>query len=140
MKNKSLNREIGKRITELRTSRGIRRDKLADRLGITVSYLGLIERGERGLSISKCIILSDALYVSIDYITTGRGKSKGDINALPIAFNPFSPREKKLFSKFTTDYLLIPTEKRNADIIFENIRASLALYIKTIHFCTAKET
>jgi hypothetical protein len=92
----------------------------------------VIERGERGLTLSNCIILSDALGVSTDYITTGRGKSKGDINSLPIEINPFTPREKKLFSKFVAIYSLIPAEKRNANLIFESIQFVLTQYQKMI--------
>jgi transcriptional regulator with XRE-family HTH domain len=132
-----LNREIGKRVRCLRDSRGITRIALAEQLGITPSYMGLIERGERGLNLSKCIVLSEVFCVSTDYILTGRGElvRKKEVDSLAEG-NQFSPHERQLLSEFITAYSLISPSKRNADIIFENIRFSLSQYIKIINCAT----
>jgi len=66
-----LNREIGERIIRLRKRQNLSRRALAKQLGISHAHLGMIERGERGLTIEKCILLSSTCSVSIDYIVTG---------------------------------------------------------------------
>ena len=75
MKNKLNNREIGKRIKELRLSRGISQDALAEMLDISVSHMGILERGGRGLTLPNCVLLCNIFNVSADYIATGRGES-----------------------------------------------------------------
>ncbi|MCL2049158.1 MAG: helix-turn-helix transcriptional regulator [Defluviitaleaceae bacterium] len=66
-----LNRQIGQRINKLRQAKGMSRAKLAEKIGISVPHLGLIERGERGVTILKCIRLSVIFDVSTDYILKG---------------------------------------------------------------------
>ena len=71
MTKKMLDCEIGKRIGELRKSFGMTRGKLAERLGISISHMGFIERGERGLTVWNCVLLSETLCVSVEYILKG---------------------------------------------------------------------
>jgi transcriptional regulator with XRE-family HTH domain len=69
------NREIGKRIKEVRISRGISRKALAAIVEISAWHLGLIECGRRGLTLRNCIVMCGVLNVSAEYIATGRGKA-----------------------------------------------------------------
>lgn len=45
------NKEIGKRIHNLRKEHGIKSEVFSNILGISVGFLGLIERGNRGTTI-----------------------------------------------------------------------------------------
>ena len=67
-RNELLNREIGRRVWELRELFGMSRDEPAERLGLTVPHMGLIERGQRGLTPARCIAISDIFCVSVEYI------------------------------------------------------------------------
>lgn len=44
---------FGKRIRELRTTRGLSQERLAELTGFHRTYIGMIERGERNLSLSN---------------------------------------------------------------------------------------
>ncbi|MCL2378353.1 MAG: helix-turn-helix domain-containing protein [Defluviitaleaceae bacterium] len=46
----NIDKAIGKNIEKERTSRNMSRDELAEIMGLTASNLGLIERGERGVT------------------------------------------------------------------------------------------
>jgi len=73
-KKKILDRKAGQRVRQLRESKGITRSALAERMGISISHLALIERGERGLTAVRCEMLKEILNVSIHYLITGRSE------------------------------------------------------------------
>ena len=66
-----LNIKIGIRVQMLRKRKGIPSDVIANRLGITIGYLLLLESGERILEPLHLIILSREFKVSVDYIIRG---------------------------------------------------------------------
>lgn len=53
------------RIMEIRKSKGVTREELASRLGISVSGLGKYERGERRIDIPMIEQIADKLGVSV---------------------------------------------------------------------------
>ena len=126
-----LNREIGARVKDLRLLHDITRENLARHLGIAPSHLGLIERGIRGLTIAKCLIVSELFNVSMDYLLAGRGEShkKKITDALG---SRFTIRETQLINRLLVTYSLIPAEKRNPELIFEDILHSLEHFVKVV--------
>lgn len=71
-----LRKEIGLRIKNIRLNMNMTKqkmaDKMADLLGISGQYLGMIERGEGTLSVDKLKILCDMTGLSADYILFGK--------------------------------------------------------------------
>ena len=65
-------RESGLRIKKLRKQKGLTQEQLADKLNISTSNLGKLERGLQGLSIDLLIELSIFFDVSLDHILLGR--------------------------------------------------------------------
>lgn len=63
-----LRKEIGLRIKNIRLNMNMTKQKMADLLGISGQYLGMIERGEGTLSVDKLKILCDMTGLSADYI------------------------------------------------------------------------
>lgn len=59
---------IGKRIRYHRRDRDITQAQLASLIGCSTSYVGLIERGQRVLSVETLCRLADALNLSTDYL------------------------------------------------------------------------
>lgn len=55
--------QLGRRIRQLRTERGISQEGLAALAGIDRGYMGHIERGSRNISVVKILEISDALSV-----------------------------------------------------------------------------
>lgn len=56
----------------IRLNMNMTKQKMADLLGISGQYLGMIERGEGTLSVDKLKILCDMTGLSADYILFGR--------------------------------------------------------------------
>lgn len=66
-------REIGLKIAYYRKKRGYTQAQLAERIGVSTNYLGLIERGNNGKSYSMETLLSiaEALDVTIADLVRG---------------------------------------------------------------------
>lgn len=60
--------ELGLRIKRLRSEKGLTQEKLAEALGISVEYVGKIERGKRTPSLDLVIVMSKFFHTSTDYI------------------------------------------------------------------------
>lgn len=56
---------FGKRVREMRKSKGISQEKLAEMAGIDRSYMGNIERGEKNVTLKKVYEICDTLDVEI---------------------------------------------------------------------------
>ena len=76
------NKEIGKRIEELRTKHGFSQANLATFLGIDQSLVSRIERGERTLNESLLDQLSALFGITVEELTEGTGKTTGICCAL----------------------------------------------------------
>lgn len=59
---------LGKRIRTRRKMMGLTQEALAEKLGISCSFVGHIERGSRKMSMETLIKISDIMGVSCDYL------------------------------------------------------------------------
>lgn len=59
-------KEIGQRIRRLRIEQHLTQEKLAEMTGISLSFLGHIERGTRKMSVETLCNLTDSLRCSAD--------------------------------------------------------------------------
>jgi transcriptional regulator with XRE-family HTH domain len=57
--------EFGKRIKQLRTARCLSQECLAELTGFHRTYIGMVERGERNLSLSNIGVFAKVFEVSI---------------------------------------------------------------------------
>ncbi len=64
-------KESGKRIAELRKEKGLTQDQLAEKLNISTSNLGKLERGLQSFSIDLLIEIGFFFGVSTDYLLLG---------------------------------------------------------------------
>ena len=65
MADKQLLQNFGTRIRELRTARGLSQEQLADETGFHRTYIGMVERGERNLSLSNVAIFAQVFELSV---------------------------------------------------------------------------
>jgi transcriptional regulator with XRE-family HTH domain len=65
IKNDKAIKAFGKRIRELRLSKGLSQEQLANLADVPLSQIGRIERGEVNTTLSTIIVLSDALQVEV---------------------------------------------------------------------------
>jgi transcriptional regulator with XRE-family HTH domain len=59
MADKALLKAFGKRIRDLRIERGLSQEKLAELTGFHRTYIGMVERGERNLSLSNVAVFAN---------------------------------------------------------------------------------
>lgn len=68
---------FGKRIRELRTARGLSQEQLAELTGFHRTYVGMIERGERNLSLSNIGVFATVFEISVSDLLDFRKKRGG---------------------------------------------------------------
>ena len=57
---------VARRIVELRRAKGMTQAQFAERLGCSVQYVGLVERGLQNLTLAKMAQIANVLGVSIE--------------------------------------------------------------------------
>jgi len=65
---KTIEKQFGKRLRELRLARRLSQEKLAFKSGMHRTYLGSIERGERNPSLKNIAAIAEALGVSLSQL------------------------------------------------------------------------
>lgn len=60
-------KKIGKKLKELRLSRGLRQNEVADKVGLSRATISNVEVGNRGLSIESLQKFCELYNISIDY-------------------------------------------------------------------------
>ena len=63
-------KKLGERIRKERLSLGITQEVLSEKAGISVSFFGQVERGERKPSLETVINIANALQVTVDFLLT----------------------------------------------------------------------
>lgn len=85
--------QIGNRIRLEREKFDMTREKLSELLDLSPYFLGQIERGERKMSISTLINISECLHVSIDYLFFEQVNVNSNNNVLHSLINKCSEKE-----------------------------------------------
>lgn len=62
---KALLLKFGQRIRQLRTARGLSQEKLAELTGFHRTYIGMVERGERNLSLTNISVFAETFGMDI---------------------------------------------------------------------------
>ncbi len=74
VRNERMIKAFGKRLRELRESKGISQQELADNADISVTQVGRIERGMVNTTISTIYVLAEALEIApYELLRTGKG-------------------------------------------------------------------
>lgn len=66
MINNFLLKEFGNRIRQLRTQENLSQEQLSFKTGFHRTYIGMIERGERNISLTNMAIFAKAFELTID--------------------------------------------------------------------------
>ena len=62
---------LGLRIKDLRKDKGLSQEKLGEISGLHRTYIGMIERGEKNITIYNLLLISKALQTDIETIFNG---------------------------------------------------------------------
>ncbi|MCL1884745.1 MAG: helix-turn-helix domain-containing protein [Defluviitaleaceae bacterium] len=77
---KELNwKEVAARLKSLRKQHRLTIERLAEMANVSTSFIGLVEKGESGISLDNLYKLSQIYNCSIDYLVAGSEKS-GELN------------------------------------------------------------
>lgn len=76
-------KEISQRIKTLRNDNKISRERLSEIIGVSSSFINLLERGDSGISVDNLYRISRVFGVSVDYLLTGE-KDGNSIKTAPI--------------------------------------------------------
>lgn len=63
--------DLGRRIRKQRTQLGWTQEALAERINVSTSFVGHVERGTRKASLETLVSMANALGVSLDYLMAG---------------------------------------------------------------------
>ena len=65
--------QIGNRLYKRRKEMGLTQEAMAERLGMSLTFYGGIERGRKRLSIEKILLVYEQTGMDPDYLLTGKG-------------------------------------------------------------------
>ena len=78
--------DLGHRIRKQRTQRGWTQEALAERINVSTSFVGHVERGTRKASLETLVAMANVLDVSLDYLLSGSMNSSV-IGPMPRSLN-----------------------------------------------------
>ena len=68
-------KKLGKRIREERMQSGITQEQLAADIGVSTTYIGFVERGERSVTLEKLELLAERFHVPMDSLVRDSGEN-----------------------------------------------------------------
>lgn len=98
---------MGDRIKEARKKKGLTQEQLAERLDVSVEFVGQIERGLKLPSMNVFIKLIEALNVSADYLlrdSVSTGQLFGD-NAIGRKVEKLTPKQRIALEALIDTYI-----------------------------------
>ena len=91
---------IGLRIRQLRESKGLTTNRLANICGISQSFLRAVELGEKGISVENLQLICDALKISMSaFFDDTDGAQSLDDELISVVFG-LQPRQKRALLNF----------------------------------------
>lgn len=82
--------DMGKRVRKQRQLIGLTQQELAERIGVSTSFVGHVERGTRKASLETLVALSNALGVGVDYLLAGSLQSSPTRKTPPAPWTPIA--------------------------------------------------
>ena len=89
---------LGKRLREARIRSGLTQEQTAENINVSTTYIGLVERGERSITLEKLVLLAQCFHTTVDYLLSdslSAAESPQD-NRMHLLWNSASPSEKDL--------------------------------------------
>lgn len=59
---------LGKRLREERMRCGMTQEQTAEYINVSTTYIGLVERGERSVTLEKLVLFAKCFHVTVDYL------------------------------------------------------------------------
>lgn len=59
---------LGKRLREERMRCGMTQEQTAEYINVSTTYIGLVERGERSVTLEKLVLFAKCFHITVDYL------------------------------------------------------------------------
>ena len=69
---------LGLRIRQERLKLNLTQEKLAEDVGLSTTYIGQVERGERSLTLGKLVLIVNRFGVTVDYLLSDSVEPEND--------------------------------------------------------------
>ena len=79
--------DLGSRIRKQRRQLGWTQESLAERVNVSTSFVGHVERGTRKASLETLVSIANSLNVSLDYLMAGSLQNNTIIGPMPQSLN-----------------------------------------------------
>lgn len=140
-----IKKDIGNKIKQLRTVRGLSRGHVADKLKMSASNYGNIERGETDIGITRLTEIAAIFEITL-YDLLGLNektvfnftKTKTTTTVNTVGINPTSNNVTDLTLKHELEKAHLLLQERDKEI--ENLKVQIAQLQKIIHFLETKPT
>lgn len=106
---------VGKNIKYARESKSFTKKEFSNLIGISPSFLGMIEDGERGTSIKNLIKISELLQISLDDMLKIDMTEEGDEKSIKANVS------KKEDKKFRLNAYLDKLDEKGLELILRNV-------------------
>ncbi len=104
---------IGKRIRKYRVAKGWKQDVFAEKIGLSVTYTGMIERGEKTPRLETFIKIANALDISPDLLLADVINSQYEIKASELIDEIASLKPAERDRIYNVVSAMIDFEKKN---------------------------
>ena len=104
IKKEILNKQIGRRVRDMREYQEMTREQLAEYADISVQFLSTIESGQKSMTTHTLYKMSKALNVTTDYLVTGEASSGGSDHITRL-IEALSPDERAVAERLIQIYL-----------------------------------
>ena len=94
------------RIRKAREDMGYTREKFAEKLDVSVSYLAEVERGRTGISVKMLVKVCNVLGLSADYVLFGTDRTEDTVRM--DAIRRIDPKYLALLDKIITEIPVLP--------------------------------
>ena len=92
--------DVGNRIKQLREAKGWTTNRLANRCGISQSFLRSVERNEKGISVDNLSIVCDELGLSLKAFFDTPDASSPEDDILLRRIEQLTPKQKEALAAF----------------------------------------
>ena len=103
---------LGNKIRQLRKENNLTQETLAEQIDLSYTYLGQVERGERGINIPNLIKIANRFNISIDnyllsdYLDNAAARNDSDLdNEMLLLIENKSPTEKQKIIALVKDII-----------------------------------
>jgi len=96
--------QIGRRLSEARTGKGLTQEGLSDMTGLSIKMISAAENGHKAMRPESIVKICNSLSISADYLLRGESPALTAIGEQE-KVNTLTPKQREALSKIIADFL-----------------------------------